>query len=54
VQKCHDCGQRKRSAMRRPDLGRILCSDCHLRALRANTPTDLVQVPAYLRARAAQ
>lgn len=54
MEKCHDCKQYKESAIRRPDLGRVLCSDCHLWALRADTPTGLVRVLAYLRAKAAR
>ena len=46
MQKCEDCKRYKKSAMRRPDLGRVLCSDCHLRALLADAPVGLVRVGA--------
>lgn len=48
MQKCEGCEQYKSSAMRRPDLGRVLCPDCYLRALLANTPTGLMRVAACL------
>ena len=54
MQKCEDCGRYKNSAIRRPDLGRVLCSGCYLRALLPITPIDLVQMAACLRAGAAR
>lgn len=52
MQKCHDCKKYKESAIHRPDFGRVLCLDHYLQALRANTPTGLMRVAAYLRAKA--
>jgi len=50
---CEECKETKQSAYRRPDAGgRVLCNDCHLAALRRNSPTNLVKVPAYLRGKA--
>lgn len=44
---CEGCQQVRRSAIRRSDFGRVLCSGCHLEALRKDSPTGLVRRPGY-------
>lgn len=49
LQLCEECKEYKASAHYRSDFRAVLCTDCHLIALRRNSPTGLVKVTAKLR-----
>lgn len=45
MQKCEGCGHYKRDAFRRAEHGKVVCSDCHQKILRSDSPTGLVRRP---------
>jgi hypothetical protein len=47
---CEDCKKYKKVVFRRADIPRLLCSDCYVKALLSDRPSQYLFVPSYVSA----
>ena len=48
MEKCEECGKRKRDVFRRAEHGKVVCNKCHQKIMRKDSPTGIFRLPRHL------